>query len=577
MIASWRGLAIAAVIAVVLAITVAVDLGRTRGAKDRALVPGFDPDRVTELVWERAGRPAIRVVRAGDAWETRSPSSTSRDAVAHVPADASAVGDVLAALRGARWHRRGAPTPVHATLTVVAGTERHVLGIGEPIAGTEQTWIVRDGRGVVVDRWAARALDRDLLALRIKAPLADVRGAQTIVIEGESHARLRIDGRPRQLHAPDGFVLAADVAGELERALAGVTIVRLPDGPITARGLTITATGMTTGTATDTTIGTATGTTPGAATGTIPGAPTGGNLARGDRAVVRLILGGSCPGAPELVAVAGTVGDGCIERAAADGVERAIGRLLQPAAAIVERRPVPFEPQRIVLADAVPLDAVALRVGDAPADPSRVTELYAALAAPAEVAALPTAPATAHLVITGHTGATITLDLFAEHVLARDGEPIALRPASGAWSLLVRPSRELRDVMLWLEEPTMITTVRIDAIRYQRGAILGAWTRLPAGAANTTGAQPADTRPADARTLESLVSLLAAPRSQGFVDDPFAITHRVTLVVTPPVGAPTEHVLALGAPRPAGCPARLDHDTILLPALVCAQVAALAK
>jgi hypothetical protein len=542
MIGSWRGLAIAAVIAVALVIAVAVDLGRTRGVTFRALVPGFDPDRVTELAWERAGQPAIRVVRDGDAWQTRTPSATAPDAVAHVPADPSAVGDVLAALRGARWHRRGEPTRVHATLTIVAGGERHVLGIGEPIAGTEQAWLVDGGRGVVVDRWVARALDRDLLALRIKAPLADIRAAQAIVIERNAGERvqLRIAGKPRRLDAPGGFVLAADVAGELERALAGVTIVRLPDVPSAAHGLAISATG---------------------------GSPTRG-------AAVHLILGGSCPGAPELVAVSGTAGDGCIERAAADGVEWAIGRLQQPPEAIVERRPIPFEPQRIVLADAVGLDAAALRVGDAPADPARVAELYAALAAPAEVAAVPAVPATGHLVVAGQAGATITLDLFAAHVLARHGEPVALRPAPGAWNLLVRPSRELREVTLWLEEPTTITTLRIDDLTYQRGAVIGEWTRRPAGAPD---ARPAAAKPVDARALEALVASLAAPRSLGFVDDPIAIAHRVTLVITPPTGAPTEHVLALGAPRPAGCPARVERDAVLLPAVVCAQVAALAN
>jgi hypothetical protein len=437
---------------------------------------------------------------------------------------------------------------------VVMGAVRRVLGLGEPIAGTEQAWIVDDGRGVVVDRWAVRALDRDPLALRIKAPLADIRLAQAIAIEGEAGppAGLRVDGTPRQLHAPEGFLLAADLAGELERALAGVTIVRLPDGPGGAHGLSITA--------------------------------TGGSLAPGVGAGVHLVIGGSCPGAPDLVAVSGTAGDGCIEPAAATAVEHAIGRLHQPREAIVERRPVPFEPQRIVLGDAVALDATALRVGDAPADPARVTELYAALAAPAEVAALPAAPATGHLVVTGRAGATITLDLFAEHVLARHGEPLALRPAPGAWSLLVRPSRELRDVTLWLEEPTTITTLRIDRVSYQRGAIIGDWTRLPAGAtdakpagAKPADAKPADARPADARILEALVGLLAAPRALGFIDDPIAIAHRVTLVITPPTGAPTEHVLELGAPRAAGCPVHADRDTVLLQAIVCAQVAALAK
>lgn len=96
MIGSWRGLAVAAVIAVALAVITAVDVLRTRGsgAVDRALVPGFDPARVTELIWERASQPAIRAVRTGERWELRAPGP--------IPADAGAIGDVLAALRGAR-------------------------------------------------------------------------------------------------------------------------------------------------------------------------------------------------------------------------------------------------------------------------------------------------------------------------------------------------------------------------------------------------------------------------------------------------------------------------------------------
>jgi hypothetical protein len=81
----------------------------------------------------------------------------------------------------------------------------------------------------------------------------------------------------------------------------------------------------------------------------------------------------------------------------------------------------------------------------------------------------------------------------------------------------------------------------------------------------------------EARQLEALVGLLAAPRSLGFVDGEIAAAHRVTITVTPPAGAPTERVLVLGAARPAGCPARLDRNTVLLPAALCALVVALAK
>jgi hypothetical protein len=551
MIASWRGVAVAAALAIALAIVVAVDLGHTPDPADRALVPGFDPDRVTELIWERAGQAAIHAVRdAPDSWETRTPARAGQDTVSRVPVDPGAIADVLAALRGARWHRRGDPGPVHATLTIISGARHHIIGIGEPIAGGEQTWIVDDGRGTLVDSWVARALDRDLFALRIKAPLAGIRRAGMIAIADSAggHVELRIAGNPRQLTAPsrgsDRFLIAADIADELERALGDVTLVRLPDRPGAAHGLAITAAD--------------------------PGGPE--DAPRGAPPVVRVVLGGSCPGAPELVVVSGTLGDGCIEPAARSAIDRAIGRLQQLPEAVVERRPIPFEPARVVLADGVALDTTALRVADVPADPARVAELLAALAAPAEVARAPAPPAVQHLVVTGRAGVTLTLDLFADHTLARHGEPIALRPAPGAWSLLVRPSRELRDVTPWLEEPTTITGVRIDDVRYQRGAIIGDWTRLPAAGA---GGRSGPT--IDSKTLEALVALLAAPRSLGFLDGELTAVHRVTLTITPPAGAPTEHVLALGAPRAAGCPVRADRDTILLPATVCAQVATLAQ
>jgi hypothetical protein len=570
MIASWRGLAIAAAVAVALVIAVVVDLGRAPAVVDRALVPGFDPERVTELVWERAGQPALRVVRTGDGWELRAPeNAASRPApasrvseVTPVPADPGAIGEVLAALRGARWHRRGEPTPVHVTLSVVASDRRRVLGIGEPLAGADQTWVVDGDRGLVVDRWVARALDRDRLSLWIKRPLGDIRGADAITLDGalDGRAELRVIGRPRQLAGPRQLVLAADVADELERAVAEIEIVRLVDGASGAAGLTITA-------------------------------------ARGARRTT-VVVGGACPGAAALVAISAAQGEGCIERAAAEALERAAHRLVQPAAAIVNRRPIPFEPRSLVLVDGVALDTSPPRVGGAAADPARVAELLFALGAPAEVVALPATPAAQHLVVTDRAGTPVTLDLFPGHILARHGEPIALRPAPGAWQLLVRPSRELRDVTPWFEEPTTITELRIDGVRYVRGAVIGDWTRVPAGSAatatsDTTGRRPA--RPAEpsgphaarlASLIEALVAQLAAPRSHGFADLPVTVAHRVTIVVTPPVGAPSQHVLELGAPRPDGCPARVDRtggaslvdrDALLLPAAVCAQVAALAN
>jgi hypothetical protein len=527
MIASWKGLAVVAAIAVVLLVAVLADLARTPARLDRSLVPGFDPDRVTELVWERAGQPAVRVVRAGGAWQIHAPSSA--------PADPRAIGDVLAALRGARWHRAGDALPSRTTLTVVSGTARQVLGIAVPIAGTEQSWLVAGGRGLVVDSWVARALDPPPLALRIRTPLAEVRGARAIVIEGElagdgaRRVALRIEGRPRRLVRPAELLLAAEVAGELERALAELAIVRQPTSPIAVHGLAI----------------------------SLAGAPPGGS-------VITLEIGGDCPGAVELVAVAGTAGDGCIEPAGADAIERAVRRLAQPPETIVERRPVPFEPRRVVLADGAALETSPPQIGDRAANETRVAELLAVLAAPAEVAPRPSTPAAQHLTVTSRTGDTITLDLFAERRIARRGEPVALRPAPGAWTVLVRRSRELRDLGLWLEEPTTISALQIDRTRYQRGAVIGAWTREPPG-------------PLDASAVEALVAALAAPRALGFADDAPSIAHRLTLSITPPVGAASERVLELGAPRATGCPARAGGEAFLLPAAICAQAAMLAR
>ncbi|HMG56091.1 MAG TPA: hypothetical protein VK601_21480, partial [Kofleriaceae bacterium] len=419
MIASWRGLAVTAALAVALAVIAIVDIARAPGgpgARDRALMPGFDPARATELVWERAGQPAIRAVRVGERWELRVPAA--------VPADPDAIGDVLAALRGARWHRRGESPAPHATLTAVIGGERRVLGIAGPIAGTEQVWIAVDGRGAVVDGWVARALDRDRLALQIRRPLADAAGARSIAITGAvtgavtsgAPIDLQLEGNPRRLVRPAALLVAPELAGELERALREVTIVRLPDGPLAAAGLAIRIT-----------------------------------VAGAAAAEVAVAIGGGCPGAPALVALSGGAGDGCIEPAALAAIADAAARLHQPPGAIAERRPVPFEPRRIALADGVELATSPPRVGGAEADPARVAELLAALAAPAEVVALPAGPPAAHLVATDRNGAAIALDVFAGGAVVRRGEPIALRPAPGAARLLVRPSRELRDLTLWVE------------------------------------------------------------------------------------------------------------------------------
>ena len=519
MISSRRGLAIVGALALVLVLAVLRDLRATRAVIDHALLPGFAADRVTELIWEHPGQPALRALRAGAGWQL---------AGAGLPADESAISDVLATLRGARWHRRGEPVRTDVRVTIIAGAERRVLGLGPPIAGTSQRWI-RDGeRGLVVDDWVVRALDREPLALRLRTPLADVARAQQILVARSEPKRvLWLEGTPRRLVRPVALALAGTLAGELERALRDLTIVRLPTGPATARGLTI-------------------------------------ELAAAAVPSVTVMLGGACPGAPELIALSGSAGDGCVERGAAEAVERAVDHLAQPAEVIVERRPIAWEPRRLALPDGIVLDLATGRVGDVAADPARVAELLAALAAPAEVAPVPAHPAERQLVVSDRTGAAVTLELHGERVLVRRGEPVALRPAPGAWALLVRPSRALRDLALWLEEPTTIAAVQIDGVRYRRGAVIGAWSREPVG-------------PVDAMALDAVVELLAAPRALDVLAAAAPVAHRVTLVIAPPAGAPTERVVELGAATAAGCPATAAGENVMLPAALCARVATLAR
>ncbi|HSK04498.1 MAG TPA: hypothetical protein VK932_24755, partial [Kofleriaceae bacterium] len=58
-----RGLVIACAIAA-LAVALAIATGgRDAPPADRALVPGFSADAVTELAWTRGGAPPVRIAR----------------------------------------------------------------------------------------------------------------------------------------------------------------------------------------------------------------------------------------------------------------------------------------------------------------------------------------------------------------------------------------------------------------------------------------------------------------------------------------------------------------------------------
>ena len=199
MIASWRGIGVLAAIAVLLAVVLAIDVTRTHGPVDRRLVH-TDVSRARRLAWG-----SFVATRTGDTWKA-----------GNVILDAAAVDDVLRTLDGATWHRRGGtPGPIHATLDV-DGTH---IGIGDPLPGAAQTWLVVDGTPLLVDTWVAHALVPGELALHVQHPFEGAARADRLVLHDPE---VELVGHPRRL----GGKQLADAATvrALEQALADIDV-----------------------------------------------------------------------------------------------------------------------------------------------------------------------------------------------------------------------------------------------------------------------------------------------------------------------------------------------------------------
>lgn len=199
MIASWRGIGVLVAIAVLLAAVLVVDLTRTHAPADRRLVH-MHFDKVRRLAWGR-----FAATRAGTTWKAGD-----------VILDTAAVDDVLRTLEAATWHRRGGtPGTIHATLDV----DQTHIGIGDPLPGAEQTWIVVDGTPLLVDTWVARALVPGELALHVQHPFEGAARADRLVLHAPD---VELVGHPRRL---GGNQLAdAATVRELEQSLADVEI-----------------------------------------------------------------------------------------------------------------------------------------------------------------------------------------------------------------------------------------------------------------------------------------------------------------------------------------------------------------
>jgi hypothetical protein len=501
-ISTTRGLLVLAVVALLLGIAVLVAPAH-RTSTDRSLAPHVALEDVDTITVTHVGAPPVLLVRRSDGWHWKSDN---------VIAESSTVDAILSTLRGAHWHRRAAASvaqPVTAELRL-DGSKPLSLSRGRDVVGAAQTWIVRGNDALLVDSWVAAALFPAPLALRVAHPLANASQASGIIV-GELH----VVGT--HLRAPKDLWLDPSVVARLVTALANIEIVALaPDAP----------------------------------------GPAGdhGEVFEMDgpqrERVTTVERIGVCDGGRVLVGA--TTGGGCVEGAAWQAVVDALAPIRELAAeapsmqamALADRRPLPIEPAQITFGDGTVLSlASPPRIGDSDADRQRVEALVAALTAPGTTVARPTGAPRTTITARDAAGTEVVLELF-DKAIARRGEPVAIALEPGVLAVIARPPSALRDQVRWREDATTLSSMTVNGVTYTRGAVLGEWTRTPAGTV-------------DAALVDALASALAIVRAPDeAAAGPWPLSIRVTF--TPPAGKPSTHELLLGAPAQDGCTARID-------------------
>jgi hypothetical protein len=507
-IASLRGLIALAAAALVLALLLVIDLVHTPARVDRALVPSFDADRVQYLQW-----PDAQVRRDGAGWMYCTDAATGDTSVMMCRGwrgEPGAVDALLAALRGARWHRRGdahVAGAIAKKLVVGLGGPTIDIGLAAPIEGTDQRWLVVNKAAVLVDGWVARALfpDQDALIERDVLP-----GVESAAVVDVGHTHLTIPCRVSEMWVDPA---RCDAVVQAIAAVKVATVLSHTVAPDLDAALTIT---------------TRTGRQHYAAASADQGC--GANQ----------------------VAIAADAGYACVGAPAWKAVFAAAAPLAGPPGPIVDRRPLPITPVKLVTPGGA-LDLTAMRLDDKDADRDQVTALVAALSAPAEVVPVPTAKPSATFVATDKAGTTVTLDLVGG-VLVRRGEPVGLKPSREALATILRPASALLDPTRWVEDPLVVAELGVDGVTYRRGAVVGEWTREPAGRVD----------PVAIEALATALSQVRAPEAAAV--GPAA--HHVVVKLAPPVGTPATHTIDVDA----HCAARLDGAPVQLDPGICAAL-----
>ena len=272
---------------------------------------------------------------------------------------------------------------------------------------------------------------------------------------------------------------------------------------------------------------------------------------------------GTCP--QDRVLIMTPSGRGCVEAAAWQAVVDVDAKLAGPPEAIADRRPVPITPAKLILPDRHELSLVGKPMldGVVDVDADRVRELLTALATPGEIVPVPESAHTDALLAVGADGTQIQLYIYGNGVIGRLREPVAIKTPDTA--LMARNSPAYRDPTRWREDPTTITSMKIDGVTYERGAVLGEWTRKPAG--------KIDNAIVDA--LAQTLAVVRAPENAGKGKTTNGRSIKITF--TPPAGEPSTHTLQVTSPTRDGCRGRADNHEVTLPPELCTAVAALPR
>jgi hypothetical protein len=472
-------------------------------------MPGFDPQRIDSLSFF-SGQRQFRIKRTGATWRFDDGTAT---------VDLAALDGLFTALRGGRWHRRAdtqsgrfAPAGVHEGRGIVVDGVR--LTVGFELAGTGQRWIVRGDEALLVDGWVANALALDRLALRVRRPLDC--NAPTFTATTSTGTLRVLDAHMTE---PKQLWLDRSALDYLADLCARIEIVELDGKPDGRQGLHVVATG-------------------------------------------ELRETGVC--ANDHVYVDTNTGTGCVEGRHVRELAEFLAGLATAPRELADPRPLPIDPVKLMLRDRSVLELDKRpRIGGADADPDAVRALVAALGARGTIVTRPAGAPRGSITATDRAGTHVTLELF-DKVVARAGEPGAIALDDASWQILMRPSAALRDATRWREDVVTLTSITLDRVTYERGSVLGEWTREPSG-------------PFDPKLVDALAESLAMVRAP-IGDAPRAIAHRVRVTFAPPAGSPITHTLEIGAPSTTGCAARLDNAAtgVRLEPGLCMAVLALA-